>query len=652
MTKLYTAIIFFSLFLVTQTSYSENLPTVEEVLGNKYYVYVTKKGDTLFGIARMFNWDDNELARINRGITSPIAKGTKIYYPCDDSVTVTDIPTGITNEISSSTNDDRTPLIHKIKRGETVYGISRLYNIPIEQIYSLNPGSNKGIKEGDVLKLRDSENNSNEENPDYYTIKKGDTLYKIAKKYGTSIASILELNPGISERNFRADAVIRLPKRGEGLKKEIVESENIVVESFDSYKVSKKDTWSTIAEQTGIDEETLRSANKNVDVLKNKEIISIPIISVDTVYKEQIYEDPRENSYAGITEIYEDVHGIFSDSIMPRIKILLLLSQPTSRKDMDFTRGFLTAVNNLNPTNYKLDIKVINGNVTPTEVLSNLKEYNPTILFTTSDRQTPEYIAEYALTNQIPVVNTFDLKDDSYSRNPYMIQLLTPSTYFNDEIAKYIDKRYSGYNLLIVGENDSSDLMGNTIRETWSSNHPVDINDIENLDNVDFSKDKYLIYGISSKKKDILDLLNKVKSIKENEPFSDIIFIGRPSWLAYDDTFSNEFQDVDIMIPSRFFYDNDSHNTKKFLLEYKALFNMTPTKSYPVYAAMGYDTASFFIPSIADSNGDLNKLGKSSKSIQNDFDLIRPTNWSGFINPIVYLVNFHKYGGIDKITVK
>ena len=56
---------------------AEKLPVVE-VLGRQYYVYEIKKGDSLFGVARKFGWDDKEIARLNPTATSPMQKGAKI----------------------------------------------------------------------------------------------------------------------------------------------------------------------------------------------------------------------------------------------------------------------------------------------------------------------------------------------------------------------------------------------------------------------------------------------------------------------------------------------------------------------------------------------------------------------------------------------
>ena len=71
-----------------------------------------------------------------------------------------------------------------------------------------------------------------------------------------------------------------------------------------------------------------------------------------------------------------------------------------------------------------------------------------------------------------------------------------------------------------------------------------------------------------------------------------------------------------------------------------------------MYAVMGYDTASYFIPSLLNANRDINALTDSTDGVQSDFSLMRPSNWSGLVNTQVYLIRFTPYNTIEKIKVK
>ncbi len=49
-----------------------------------------------------------------------------------------------------------------------------------------------------------------------YTIKSGDTLFELAQRYSTTVARILELNPGINPQNLQVGQVIKIPCGAKG----------------------------------------------------------------------------------------------------------------------------------------------------------------------------------------------------------------------------------------------------------------------------------------------------------------------------------------------------------------------------------------------------------------------------------------------------
>lgn len=622
-----------------------NLPTVD-LLGENYYVYTVKKGDSMFSIARANGWDYDKLMELNPKAISPLAKGLKVYYPVNTNSKSDKSPK------TTQTETQTTPLTHKIKKGETVYAISRMYGIPVETIFKLNPGSQNGIREGATLNLGETNNQGLDENPEYYVIKRGDTLYGVARANQTTVAEILKKNPGVSEKNFQAGATIRLPKKGEGVTSSVQTVEHEQLNSFSTYKVEKNDTWDTIADKTGVDKDDLIKANKDAgEKPKNKSLIAVPNIETTTVEQTVVVEDPRELTQEGINEIYEDVHGIADADETEGLKVTILLSEPNSKKDLEYMRGFMTALRNLKDSGDKIKLDVINSNKPSTDLLTELSDINSDIIFYTSEKGIPDYLAEFAEISQTPLVNIFDVKNELYTNNPYILHLLTPSNYFNDEIVAKLASDYNGAKLINVGADDS-DQMGSLLKDLWSGN-------VANLTNLQMANygfnntDRYLIYAYPTKKEEVAELLNAVKEAKSNNLTADITVIGRPGWIVFDEPAMEErYYDCNVMIPSRFYYDKNSSKARMFEMHYKSLFDRQPTKSFPMYAVMGYDTASYFIPALLNANRDMNALTESRNGVQSDFSLRRPSNWSGIVNTLVYLVRFTPYNTIDKIKVK
>ena len=624
---------------------ADKLPVVD-MLGEKYYVYTVKKGDSLFAIARDNGWDYDKLSEMNPKAVSPLQKGLKIYYPAEDGSVST-----ASKEVVGETS---APLTHKIKKGETVSAISRMYGIPVETIFRLNPGSRKGIREGAILNLsEEGETSSSDESPEFYVIKRGDTLYGVARRYETTVAEIMKKNPGISERNFRAGETIRLPQKGEGVKSTVKMVEQEQLTSFSTYKVEKKDTWETIADKTGVDKEDLINANKELgDKPKNKSIVTVPNIETTTVEQTVVEEDPRELTEEGINEIYEDVHGIADADETKEFKVTILLSEPNSRKDLEYMRGFMTALKKMNDNGVKIELNVINQNKQSSDLLTELSDIDPDLIFLTTEKSIPDYLAEYAEISQTPMVNTFDVKNDLYARNPYILQLLTPSNYFNDEIAAKLINDFSGAKLIMVGDDDS-DQLGSILKDKWNGANVSNI-PVSHIENLNFnSNDRYVVYALPTKKDEVQVVLNAVKAAKADNMMADVTVIGRPGWVVFDDSSMEEkFHDCNVMIPSRFYYDKNSTDARKFEIYYKSLFDRQPAKSFPMYAVMGYDTATYFINGLIEADHDINSIVESKEGVQSDFSLQRPSNWSGMVNTLVYLVRFTPYNTIEKIKVK
>lgn len=99
----------------------------------------------------------------------------------------------------------RNPLFHIVERGETLFAISRKYQVPINEIYRINNlGVNDPISIGQKIYLQDpfsdsntpSSENSNFSSESYinYTVKKGDTMYSISRKFNVSVEELLEWN--------------------------------------------------------------------------------------------------------------------------------------------------------------------------------------------------------------------------------------------------------------------------------------------------------------------------------------------------------------------------------------------------------------------------------------------------------------------------
>jgi LysM repeat protein len=87
---------------------------------------------------------------------------------------------------------------HTVVKGETLYSISKKYNVKPDDILKLNPDLKDGVKENTVLTLPSSVKavaTKSTLNKYEYQVQPGETLYAISKKLGISVDEMIKNNP-------------------------------------------------------------------------------------------------------------------------------------------------------------------------------------------------------------------------------------------------------------------------------------------------------------------------------------------------------------------------------------------------------------------------------------------------------------------------
>lgn len=184
---------------------SENKVVLE---GKIYYVHVVKKGETLYSIGRAYGVTEKQIIIENPGSSIDLIIGQVLKIPADP-VPYKRVDTG------KAIGGDRT---HVIKAGETVYSISRKYNCTVEEILQLNPDLEiNDLPPGQLISLPPSENKESdlrfdEEGFIFHNVKRGETLYSLSKYYGVSISEIRSVNTELGWGGPRSGDVLRIPK--------------------------------------------------------------------------------------------------------------------------------------------------------------------------------------------------------------------------------------------------------------------------------------------------------------------------------------------------------------------------------------------------------------------------------------------------------
>lgn len=156
-------------------------------LGSNYYT--VKSGDSLWSISRKFGVTVNELKKVNNLSSNLLSIGQNLIIP------------GKKNNTSSNE--------YVVKKGDTLYGIANKYNVSIDNLKSYNNLSTDSLSIGQIIKIPDNKANSNE-----YVVKSGDSLYSISRKYGVSVDELMSVN-NLKSTVLSVGQVLKIPNSGE-----------------------------------------------------------------------------------------------------------------------------------------------------------------------------------------------------------------------------------------------------------------------------------------------------------------------------------------------------------------------------------------------------------------------------------------------------
>ena len=156
-------------------------------LGSNYYT--VKSGDSLWSISRKFGVSVNELKKVNNLSSNLLSIGQNLIIP------------GKKNNTSSNE--------YVVKKGDTLYGIANKYNVSVDNLKSYNNLSTDSLSIGQIIKIPDNKVNSNE-----YVVKSGDSLYSISRKYGVSVDDLMSVN-NLKSTVLSIGQVLKIPNSGE-----------------------------------------------------------------------------------------------------------------------------------------------------------------------------------------------------------------------------------------------------------------------------------------------------------------------------------------------------------------------------------------------------------------------------------------------------
>ncbi len=196
----------------------------------KFETHRVRRKETLFSLSQQYNVEIEDIRRYNKHLYSEeLRRGEKIRIPVSLQK-ITEVPNEKFKDENPANILDLSAGEHVVLPQETKFGISRKYNLTIEELEELNPGLDS-LRPGMILKVSTKEDRTAAALEDrlfkYYQVQPQETLFSLTRRFGISKDSLIVLNPALAD-GLKSGMVLKIPNLGAKVESSYVPDENIV----------------------------------------------------------------------------------------------------------------------------------------------------------------------------------------------------------------------------------------------------------------------------------------------------------------------------------------------------------------------------------------------------------------------------------------
>lgn len=626
---LFCSVLFFLLSpdLHAQEAIVKRSTVVENYKGSPYFIHFVAVGESLSAIAKEYQVTSEEIINHNPALEKGIKPDMVLRIPQKSGIKSPEKEVPQAEEVAPSppvgkteiqnepkTNPDY--IIYKVKKQETLYGISKQYGLTVDDILNANPGFT-GLNEGMEIKIpskKTVENNLHptpaekiikpDSNPEEIVVKTGETLYSIAKSHNTTVDDLIDLNPQLSG-GLKAGMVIRLRKPVVKPAPETVADEirPIVPKSVaaDCYKTENADNTYQIA-------------------------LLLPLLL-------------EESSTVLDASETKDPSGFESFNYF------------------QFYAGFKLAADSLERLGLKARIQVYDA-----EKLNDTLQIRQTLRKSGMDKMDlivgPVYAnsfavaARFARKNEIGIVNPLSHRESIVEGNPFVVKTQVSSTGIASKLTSFIVNTYPNANVIAV-RNDAKEFKAlfddfKLKMKAASADHSFGGSLQEAMYSTEFMSGitkkfkpgvKNIVVFFSNHKTNVP---NFVSLLNPSAKSGDVILVGLDGWdeLGLETEFlvNLNFHQV-----SSGYIDYDNEAVAQFVTRFRDKYGAMPLTDK--YAFLGFDIGWYFLTSLMWYGDQYLECipGYTFKGLQYNFDFSALKPSDGFQNQNISVLKLEDY---------
>ena len=544
---------------------------------------------------------------------------------------------------------------HKTRRKETLYSLTKQYNITEEDIKKYNTFLySNSLRKGDKLQIPIFKVTKTVETVELtkpYTVLPKEGKWRIAYKFGISVAELEALNPNMNVV-LKDGEIINVPNINRADEKKFDDQ-------YSYYKVLPKEGFYRLKLKLGLEQEQLETLNPglNESGLKVGMILKIP-------YNETIASDEGFTNSIDLTDSISDfktkhiaimlpfrLNRVDFDSIAGTKNSIS--KDPYLNASLDFQSGILMAIDSLKLLGISLKVDVYDTKYQVSEVAKIIEDHDFEHVDAVIGPLTPDTfekasseLRQYNVPIISPIGENLKLYDNVFQSRP-------SSDMLKNKIVSYVQSLPDVKNIIIISDSKNA-VVANQLKQDFPNARQVYarkdkdgkdanyvlVDDISNVLkpglNVVFLET--LHEGFASNVTSHLNSLIQKENIKEKKEQIDIILTTTNENGAFEgEQISNEHLSNLQFTFATMSKTNNGDDNNSFIKKYQDVYHLTPNKR----ATRGFDLTMDVVLRLVSSDNLYKSVNESplTEYVENKFEYKKKL-FGGYFNNTTYLVKY------------
>ena len=188
---------------------------IPKATSGKGVIHVVGEKETLFGISKKYNISVSDLETWNKAtLQNGLKKGQEIFVSKPSAADLKSVPTPFVSKPKPVLN----ATTHLVEAKETKYGIATKYGLTVTELEQLNPQIVGGLNVGQTVILKPGVQVKKTTNVTLvdYEVQPKETLYSLSKKFDIAQADLITLNPDLQD-GLKIGMILKVPSNGTGI---------------------------------------------------------------------------------------------------------------------------------------------------------------------------------------------------------------------------------------------------------------------------------------------------------------------------------------------------------------------------------------------------------------------------------------------------